>query len=253
MEYYKNIEKKDGRVLRTGGPRDMQRSQRMDRDYVHIIEALKEQISNLQDQLNASQTTGFSPEQVDDEIRKSTSEAITETKIHYEGLIKKAREKEVATTNKLNNTVKANIKRLDKEVEKHKEVYDKKKYDLEKEYNNAISQLEDKLKLTEDRIVIKDELIETLREEKDYTIKNLIEEQTKKMEELTRSMSYNQENVEEYIDRPKMEDVFIDPLEEGAGKDLTPYIDIEDESIKEKEDIADKVDKLRGLVGDLKK
>ena len=156
-------------------------------------------------------------------------------------------------TEKFNNADKINSEKLNKEIEKYKEVYNKKEYELEERYNNVISKLEDQLKLVEEKLTIKDELIGTLHKEKDSAIRDLIEEQNKKMEELTKSMAYNQLPIEEDPDRPKMEEVFVDPLEEDAGKDLTPYIDIEEDSIEEKEAMKDKVDKLRKIMGDRKK
>lgn len=249
MDYYKDVTKKDGRVLRTGGPRDVQRKQRMDRDYPHVIEILKEQISDLQKQIsNPTSTTGLSAEQMDHEIRK----AVRETKAYYENLIEKANKKEAILSEKLFNVEKESTKRLNNEVERYRAAFNEKAKGLEEKYNSTISKLEDQLKLAEEKLLIKDELVDSLRAEKEATIKRLIEEQTKKMEELTRSIAYNQANVDEESDRPKMEDVFIDPLEEGAGKDLSPHIDIEDVSAEEKEDIRDKVDKLRSIMGGLK-
>lgn len=250
VEYYKNVEKKDGRVLRTGGPRDIQRKQRMDRDNNQLIDILKEQISNLQNQINNSPpTTGFSAEQVDHEIRAAVKEAVEETVARYEGLLKKANEKVDAATKRFNNIEAVKNEQLNKEMEILRNKFIEKEHELGERYNNKISELEDRLKIAEEKIVVKDELLEALRAEKDSAIKNLIEEQTKKMEELTRSMAYNQGQLEEESDRPKMEDVFIDPLEEGAGDGLVPHIDIEDVSTKEKDAMKDKVDKLRSIMG----
>ena len=50
-------------------------------------------------------------------------------------------------------------------------------------------------------------------------------------------------------DRPKMESVFIDPLDKNAGSSLVSHITIEDVSIDEKEKMEDKAAKLRNILG----
>jgi hypothetical protein len=50
-------------------------------------------------------------------------------------------------------------------------------------------------------------------------------------------------------DRPQMEQVFVDPLEEDAGKDLESHIEIEDITSDEPNEVEEKVDKLRDLLG----
>lgn len=54
-------------------------------------------------------------------------------------------------------------------------------------------------------------------------------------------------------DRPIMEHIFVDPLDCKAGDNLVSHIDVEDVSVDEKENIQEKVDKLRNLLGGLKK
>jgi hypothetical protein len=59
-------------------------------------------------------------------------------------------------------------------------------------------------------------------------------------------------NVSVETDRPQMETVFIDPLEGDAGEGLEAHIDVEEVSIEQKENIQDKVSKLKNLLGGLK-
>jgi len=54
-------------------------------------------------------------------------------------------------------------------------------------------------------------------------------------------------------DRPKMEHQFIDPLDKDAGKGLKSHIDIMDVPTDEKDNMFEKVDKLKGLLGKLPK
>lgn len=53
--------------------------------------------------------------------------------------------------------------------------------------------------------------------------------------------------------RPQMEQKFIDPLEKGAGHGLESHINIKNISHDEKENMFDKVDKLKRLIGNLPK
>ena len=50
-------------------------------------------------------------------------------------------------------------------------------------------------------------------------------------------------------DRPKMENIFVDPLDKDSGDNLESFIKVEDISKKEKEDISNKVNKLKNLIG----
>lgn len=53
------------------------------------------------------------------------------------------------------------------------------------------------------------------------------------------------------VERPQMEQKFIDPLEKGAGRNLEPHIDIKDIDHEEKENMNEKMGKLRGLLNKL--
>lgn len=195
MKYFKEVEKTDGRVLRTGGPRDLQKQQKLDRESAFLIERLRKEVEGLKAQpvTQAAVPEGlFTPEQVDGEIRKAVKDALNESK---EGYGKKA-----------------------KKIAK---------------------------KLTE-----AEEQIKGLEENKDSEIKELLEEQNRKIEELSRLRLTDKGEYED-PERPKMESTFIDPLEDDAGEGLIPHIEVEDVSIAEKEKMQDKVDKLKDLIGSL--
>ena len=249
MEYRKEIEikKKPGRIITTSSPKDVQRRQVINRDSDRIIEELKKQIGTLQLQVN---TEDFTPERVDEEIRKAVKNAVTETKGHYEKLLTEIKEREKTLFDRLQNAGEDHNKQLQLERKKYEEKYNKKVTALEERFNNTISQLEDKLKLTEEKLIVKEETIETLKTEKDETVKNLLKEYNKKVEELARSISLKELEVDD-PNRPKIEKVFIDPLEKGAGNELKPHVVVEEDS--KKESAKDKLDKLKGLMGGLPK
>ena len=52
-------------------------------------------------------------------------------------------------------------------------------------------------------------------------------------------------------DRPQMEQVFVDPLEEDAGEGMKASINIE--TVVKEGEVGDKVDKLKSLLGHLPK
>jgi uncharacterized small protein (DUF1192 family) len=56
---------------------------------------------------------------------------------------------------------------------------------------------------------------------------------------------------QEDLDRPQFEEVFIDPAERDADKHLESHIKVSDVSINTKEEMGDKVNKLKNLLGKL--
>jgi len=250
MEYHKETPKKSNRIVMTSSPRDVRRRQVAERDANRLIEELKGEIRNLK---VGTESGGFTPEKVDAEIRKSVKSAIAETKQHYESVLKDAEAKRMGLAEKLQTTEERYNQRLEMERARLREGYDKRVEELERRYTNTISQLEDRLKLAEEKVEAKEEVIENLKAEKDQTIKRLLEDHTRKIEELTKSISLKELEVDD-PDRPRMEDIFIDPVEAGAGKDLESHVEIGDDiSLNRKEEITKKVDKLKDLMGRLPK
>ena len=98
----------------------------------------------------------------------------------------------------------------------------------------------------------KEKELEKAKNEHTKQVEKLLKEQNKKLEELTTSVINGQRTgpVEIESDRPRMETVFIDPLEKDAGKDLESFI-VKDISVNERENMFEKVDKLKGMLGKL--
>jgi predicted RNase H-like nuclease (RuvC/YqgF family) len=187
INYPKEFIKPDGRKLRSGGPRDLQRRQGIIQNNELNIDELEKQFDNLKKELKKPQQQPegfFSPEQVDEEIRKAVEQAVTET---------------IASIN-------------NPDYNKHQTEVD----ELKKEIANL-----------KQNLLGKEEVINVLK---------------------SRPMITN--DVVEDSDRPQMEQQFIDPLEKDAGKGLKSYIDITDTKTTDKDNMFEKVDKLKNLLGD---
>ncbi len=239
MEYKKEFENKPGRRITTSSPRDVRRrQQRKDTDAV-LIEGLREQLEGLKDQFTVG-TGGITPEKVDAEIRSAVKGAVKETKGYYEKLLKEANEREKGLYDRIRdmkNTHSREIKDQKESSDEHLNTHIK---NLEERYNKTVSSLEDRLKLAEDKIALKDV-------EREDMVKEMFEQHTRKLEELARAMSVEKLGVDD-PDRPKMEEVFVDPIEAGAGDALESHIKVEDISLTEKKKIGGKVDKLKSLM-----
>ena len=84
ISYPKEFVKPDGRKLVSGGPRDLQRRQGNQHTSDVDIISLKTEFNNLKEELRKTRLQKmpdgfFSPEQVDEEIRKAVQQAIEET------------------------------------------------------------------------------------------------------------------------------------------------------------------------------
>jgi hypothetical protein len=227
MQYRKEKEfiKKDGRHLIRGGPRDMQKRQQLaemnslEQDV--IISTLREEISNLRGELS-NQPRGrggeFSAEELNDEVNKAVAQTITELKLGFE---------------EERTTLKNNASRLNAELDHLKQ----KIMLMEKDHEMAIKEAK-----MENNAVI-------------GNLKAKCDAQEDLISELKSALSNagtrSEVPIEIDPDRPQMEEVFIDPLELGAGSGLESHIKVEDVSIDEKEDMADKVSKLKHIMGKL--
>lgn len=246
IKYNKEFVKPDGRKLVGGGPRDLQRRQQIIAqqpfDQTAIIEELKKEITKLSIQLAKKDvpTQGYTGEQVDEEIRKAVAGAIEEVKAsnkdkikelksaieaykkNEENLLKRIKDFEISTAGLNNelNKLKENEKRLEKEIFSKSEVI------------NSLSMDKEKADKQIDRIT------------------ELLEAQTKKMEELSVSVILSEDGSIIDNDRPQIETTFIDPLERGEGEDFTAFIKYKD--IKtEPNETQSKMSKLKGLMSRL--
>jgi chromosome segregation ATPase len=128
----------------------------------------------------------------------------------------------------------------------------KEKTDLTNKHNNEIT----KFKIESEKKKGEYKSLKEKAKQKgvDEEITTLLKEQTKQIEALTEALANAEQQLEIETNRPKMETAFIDPLEKGAGADLTPHIEVKEEkSGGEKGEIDDKVARLRSLMGKLPK
>jgi len=202
MLYKKEYVKTDGRKLRTGGPRDLQKRQQIQDTYSTLdIQDLKKEIKRLSDELRERPVIGgFTGEQMDDEIRKSVSEAIRDVK---ETTVKEIEE----------------LKLKLKKSEENEETLLKKLENIEKAGNDNITRL--------------------------------LKKQVETLENLNIPTTIEHKEILADPDRPQIEADFIDPLEKHAGEGLELHINVKDVSSNEKEDMVEKVDKLKQLMGGL--
>ena len=243
IPYKKQFVKTDGRKLNRSGPRDMQTRASVtgaggtDPALIELltnqVTELKAEILSIRSQAEGPAPAGFfSPEQVDEEIRKAVESAVAETTIALKAgtqntdtleLIKtyKSQILELQRGNddlsKLHNTMAKENSALKEKISK-----------LENELSD-VSELQKQIAILEQEVAGKEELIETLK---------------------TRPAVIDGEVITD-PDRPQMEQVFVDPLEEDAGEGMKSSIHIE--TVTKDEEITNQVDKLKGLLGKLPK
>ncbi len=246
IKYNKEFVKPDGRKLTSGGPRDLQRRQQLaaqqSYDQTDLINELKKEIANLSIQLAKKEvpTQGFTGEQVDEEVRKAVAGAIDEVTASHK---KKTKE--------LKSAVEA-FKKNEEKLLKRIEEFEVSTAGL----NNEIAKLKENEKDLEREIFQKNEAINSLSidkekaDEKIDRITELLEAQSKKLEELSVTVVMSEDGVIIDEDRPQIETTFIDPLEDGEGEDLTAFIKYKD--IKtEPNETQSKMSKLKGLMDKL--
>lgn len=246
-----NTVTKNGRVLGGGGPRDLQKKQSINNNSndsnLAVIEVLKEQIKDLTRQLSIKSTSDspdgfFSSDYVNEEISKAVKDAVESTKSKTNSKIEKLQEEiKVLKQNDNSKFEKDNldlsnkVTSLELEIKSLKEKIEEMKLNKKETIKiiddlktklNTVAILEEKLKSKDDIIKSKDEIIETLKVNNSYNINESFD-----------------------TDRPSIENIFVDPLESGSGDALESFIKVEDLSHKEKEDISDKVNKLKNLIG----
>lgn len=219
---YNKEYKSKNRSIVTTGPRDHQRKQAMSpvmSDQSDLIIELREQIKELKSKIN-EQGSLFTSEQVNDEIIKSVkAETMSmQTKHEVDGI-----KRDLETDN-----LKSKIVRITAEHDKE------------------ISSLKDIVKT-------KEEMIEQINVNQDVVSDNkltiLLTEATKKIDDMTMQLyTYKNGDVPE-SDRPKMETVFVDPIEKETK--VEQHFDAKSESATKKVNMNDKVNKLKSLVGKL--
>lgn len=226
MDYHKPEVNKSrkSRYMSGGGPRDQQRrlalmdaqkrAAPLGQD--ELIKELRDHIALLNEQLaEKEKTTGeYSAADVDEEIRTAVADAVEETKAQFKDKIKEL---------KSNNT-----------------------------------QLKSELEELQKLVKIKDETIKSLELNikssnstgNNEALEQMITDQNKQIERLT-AMLAEGKTFEETSDRPQMDDVFIDPLDKDAGKDIESHVRVKDSSSEKKDDIGKKANKLKSVLGGL--
>ena len=240
VNYPKTYVKSDGRKLVSSGPRDLQRVNQTSlatSPDLEGVEGLKRQLDGLRDELRRQQSSNkpegyFTPDEVDEEIRKAVKQAIAEATLSFKRSTEQIKRGDSVDI----QTYKSRVLELQKgndDLTRLHQAITNQNTDL----NNKIKRLNEELvenrelkkqiAVLEQTLTGKEELIETLK---------------------TRPAIINDQIIED-PDRPKMEEVFIDPLEKDEGKGLKSYIDIEDVTPEGADAVDGKVDKLRDLLG----
>lgn len=244
IPYKKQFVKSDGRKLTRSGPRDMQARIAASGGGTDtaIVEFLTNQIAELKSEIlamrNKEQGPGpapsgfFTAEQVDNEIRHAVEAAVSEAAISFKSGSNKS--PDLSPLVKEYKTQIVELQKSNDNLTRLHATITKENSDLK----NQISKLEEKtdenlelskqIAVLEQELAGKQEMIEMLK---------------------VRPAIIGDEAVDP--DRPKMEQVFVDPLEDGAGNGLKSTINIE--TINGDEEVENKVDKLRGLLGKLPK
>jgi hypothetical protein len=234
MIYEKQFVKSDGRKLNRSGPRDMQARTSGGTTDADLIKLLTDEITDLKAKLlsrdDASKVPSgyYSPEQMDEEIRKAVEAAVSEVAgSKNKDVILEVNEYKSRIYNLQANN--ENLTRLRDAVVKENEQLKERLGVLESQSEELV-ELKQQVSLLKQELVGKQEVIDILKTKPAVIDSYNIVEQTDP-------------------DRPKMEQAFVDPLEDNAGDDLKPSISV-DQIIKENT-IDDQVDKLRNLIGKL--
>lgn len=239
MKYNKKeFIKPDGRRLRGGGPRDLQRKQAtQDRPAADLTEYLQSEIRRLNEEIAKSGSGEYTGEQVDEEIRKAVAAAVMETKVSSDGELQITKE----VFRKKENDFFERIKELELEHGILKNDLDR--FRLEKD--TVVSEKKE----LEFEIEQHKKQVSTVNEGK---ITRLLKEQNQKIESLMEALANAEEQLEIETNRPKMEMAFIDPLTKDAGEGLVPHLETKQQgSSVEKVEMDAQIKQLKRFMGKL--
>lgn len=271
ITYNKKTIKKD-RVVTGHGPRDLQNKRQVPipvQGDAGLVNELRRQIEALNKQLAERPAPDgmFTPEQVDEELAKAIMAETSQLKLEHEKVLKALELDNIKLSNqiitltkekdelkaKLQSTTAGNEAKIDSVVNEVKLKYDR----LLEDRDARLESLQEAHRIETDalkeRVSDQAALIETLKDLKSSSspdtaaMEKLIADTAERLERAAASMGTGEGVID--ADRPQMEDVFIDPLEEK--QDLEHKIIVEDVSPSKKEDMATKVDKLKNLMGKL--
>jgi hypothetical protein len=239
MTYNKEIVKKDRRIM-PSGPRDRQRKMQMEMQGSSgdsgLIAELRSQIKELKDAAKQeAKVIGYTAEQVNEEITKALKEELD--KVH----------------NKYNKQKEELISKLDFLVKEEMPKLKKANALLEQEKNQLHIEVElykKDIKNLEDNLAEKVSELKELKETKvDTKLGKLLTEATAKIESMASQLAEKHDLETTEANRPKMETVFIDPIEKESK--VEKHFDVEDVSVREKDEMDNKVNKLKSLLGKL--
>lgn len=270
IRYNKQLIKKD-RAVSSHGPRDLQKRQNSSGGDSTLISSLQERISALSEQLSkapVSSTDGlYTSDQVNEEIGKAISAETSKLRLDFERQLNDLKVEKITLSNELDKYKNACVslkEDLRVATSAADERADRINNELKAKYDDLLEQRDNRIKALQEqhtsevvtlkeRIASQERIIATgtgsvggISEAK---LVSLLAEATGKIEELAKRVSYA-EGQEVESDRPKMETTFVDPLESSAN-DLEYKIVVDDVSFSRKEAMADKVNKLKGLMGSL--
>lgn len=239
IPYKKQFVKSDGRRLNRSGPRDMQARTAggsYTPDSSNLVGLLTNQITELRAEILTMKSRSgetapagfFSPEQVDGEIRKAVEAAVAEMAISFKGAgadlapLVDEYKIQVSELQKSNdNLIKLHTAIVNENAELKTKI-------SKLETEPDVVELKKQIAVLEQEIEGKQELIETLR---------------------TRPGIIEGEVIDP--DRPKMEQIFVDPLEKDAGEGMKSSINVD--TVVKDDAVDDKVNKLKDLLGKLPK
>lgn len=210
ITYEKKIITKDRRIM-PSGPRDRQRKQKMQQAPVADSSAL---ITELREHISSLQRRLSEAPKGGYTAEQVDEEIIKAIKVETADL----KAKYVVETSK--------VESLKKEIES-----------IEKSHKKELA--------------AKDEIIAQLKSAPagDNNVTALLAEATKKIEDMATQLSFKQTGEMPESDRPKIEPIFIDPIEKETK--VESHFEVEDISIAEKDQMVDKVSKLKNLMGGL--
>ena len=177
----------------------------------------------------------------------SNSDLVTELKLQVERLQKQLLEKPTSgyTAEQVDVEI---LKALKTETASLKQKHTEEKSALILE----IEKHKGEIKNLKELLKVKDEQIQQLKTNvpvADNKLTELLAEATKKIDEMSSRISTGSDERHVESDRPKMETVFVDPIENES--EVEKYFEVEDVSTESKLKMESKVNKLKSLMGKL--
>lgn len=211
ITYNKKLVTKDRRIM-PSGPRDRQMKHQIEKTQSSVFSNDSALVDELRNQISVLQK----------KIDRAPSGAWTDEQVNDE--IMKAIKVETSDLKAKYKIEASRVSSLDKEVASLKEII--------KEKNSEIKEFK------EHPVSI------------DNNVTHLLAEATKKIETLSLQIAAGSNNAEILDpDRPQMEAIFVDPIENEAK--IEKHFEVEDISVNEKDQMENKVSKLKNLMGSL--